>query len=65
VNLAAALQPELDQILEHFVLGVDGDHTAVRQVVQIDPVAATGETQLEAVVDEALALHALAGPDLH
>src|SRR5690349_21813524 len=64
VDLAARLKPELDQILEHLVLGVDGNDAAVGKIVQVDAVAAAGKAQLEAVVHEALALHTLASADL-
>ena len=63
-DLAAGRKPQLDQVFQHLVLGVDRDHTAIGEVVQVDAVAAAGEAQLEAMVDEALPLHALAGADL-
>src|SRR3954470_6560955 len=63
-DLAARVEAELDEVLQHLVLGVDGDRAAAGEAVEVDAVAATGEAQLDAVVDEALALEALAGPDL-
>ena len=64
VDLTARLQPQLDQVLEHLVLGVDGDHPAVGELLQVDAVVAALEADLEAMMDEALALEAIAGADL-
>ena len=47
------------------MLGVNRDHPAVREILQIDAVAAPVEAQLESMVDEALPLHPLSGSDLH
>src|SRR5690242_21632496 len=57
-------QPQRDQILQDLVLGVDRNDAAVGAIVQVDAVAAAIKAQLEAVVHETLAFHALAGADL-
>jgi hypothetical protein len=51
-----------DEVLDHLLLPVDGDGPAARQVAQRDAVAAAVEAQLDAVMDEALALEPLAQP---
>ena len=49
-----------DQVLDDLVLAVDHDAAAAGQLAQRDAVALAVEPQLDAVVDEPLALHALA-----
>ena len=46
------------------MLGVERDHAPVGKVFEIDPVRASVEAQVEAVMHEAFALHALTGADL-
>ena len=64
MDLPAGLQPELDQILQHLVLGIDGDHPAVGELLQVDAVVAAQKADVEAVMDEAFALQPVAGADL-
>ena len=56
----AARDPRRDQVLDDLGLAVDDDAAALREIAQRDAVAPARELQLDAVVDEALALHALA-----
>src|SRR5216110_1620391 len=62
-DLAAGGEPCRDQVLYHFVLGVDRDRLAAGQLGEIDAMAAAGKPQLDAVVHRAFALHALADAD--
>ena len=55
----AAREPCGDQVLDDLGLAVDGDRAPVRQVAEGDPVTLAVELQLDAVVHEALAAHAL------
>ena len=52
----AAVQPRLDQILDHLGLPVDDDRLA-GQLVEGDPVPLAVELELDPVVDDPLALH--------
>lgn len=58
-QMPAALQPRFDQVLDHFVLSVDGDGAASERV-QVDAMGSLVEAQLDAVVDHPLAPHSLA-----
>src|SRR5207302_1420824 len=58
-DLAAVGQALLDQILDHFLLPIDRDPFA-GQAAKVDAVLLAGKAQLDAVVHEALADHALA-----
>ena len=59
-NLAAGGEPRGDQILDDFVLRVDGNRAAAGQPAQIDSMAAAAEAQFDAVMDQADALESLA-----
>src|SRR6185503_4991839 len=58
-NLSARRQARGDQILDHFVLRVDGDGPA-GELGERDAMTRAAEAQVDAFVAEALALHALA-----
>src|SRR5207244_7179103 len=58
-DLATVGLPLLDQVLDHFLLAVDRDPFA-GQAAKVDAVLLAGKAQLDAVVHEALADHALA-----
>lgn len=64
IDLAAGGEARRDEILHHFVLAVDGDAAPAREVGEVDAVAPALEAQLDAVMDESLALHALADAGL-
>src|SRR5579859_813826 len=49
-----------DEILDDLMLGIDRDRAPACQLVHIYAVADAVEAQLDAVMDDALALHALA-----
>ena len=53
-----------DQVLHDLLLAVDRDAPAAGELIEGDPVAFAGEAQLDAMVDEALALETLADADL-
>ena len=59
VERLAAGQARGDQILDHLVLGIDGDRPA-GQAGEIDTPSLSAEAQLESVMDEALAPQAIA-----
>ena len=63
-NLAAGRKPGIGQILDHFMLGIDGDPFSAGQLLEINAMAAPVEAQLNSVVDQAFTLHPLADPDL-
>jgi hypothetical protein len=56
----AFLQKGRDEILNNFVLGVDGDAFAVGEFAEVNAMAAVVEAELDAAVFEALALEAVA-----
>ena len=64
VQRQPGLQPRADQVLDDLLLAVDRDRAAAGQIAQRDPVALAAEPQLDAVVDQPLAVHPLAEPDL-
>src|SRR3712207_8870204 len=53
-DLAAAVEPRRDQVLEHLVLRVEGGDPAAGQVLEVDPVVAAAEAQEGALVRRAL-----------
>ena len=59
-NLTAGCEPRRDQILDDFVLGVDGNRAASGQTAQIDAMAATAKAQLDTVMGQTEALEPLA-----
>ena len=59
-NFSARVQPRRNQILDHFVLGVDHHALAARQIRKIDAVPASAKSQLYAVVHQSLPHHPLA-----
>ena len=59
-QLAAVAQPRGDEVLDHLLLAVDRDRPPAGELGEVDAVPAPVEAQLEAVVDEALAVQALA-----
>jgi hypothetical protein len=63
-NLAAGREAGLNQVLDHLLLAVDHDGATAGKVAQGDAVAPAGEAQLDAVVDQALAVHARPGAAL-
>src|SRR5208282_3449518 len=52
--------PRSDQILDDFVLSVDGYRTAAGQPAQIDTMSTPAEAQLDPVMDQPQTLHPLA-----
>src|SRR5205823_11502465 len=59
-QLAAGRQAGRDQVLHHLLLAVDHDPPP-GQVDEVDPVAAASELEVDALVDQALAIHPLPG----
>ena len=60
LDLAARIQPGFDQILDHFLLRVDGDGAAGREIRKIDAAPLASEAQVDAVVRQRLSFEALA-----
>src|SRR5207244_671551 len=58
-DLAAIVEPPLDQVFDDLLLAVDGD-TPAGQCAEIDPVLLALKAQLDAVVDQAFASHSVA-----
>src|SRR6202022_1090931 len=58
-DLAPVRQALFDEVLDYFLLAINGD-AATGQPAEIDAVFLAGEAQLDAVVREAFACHALA-----
>ncbi len=52
MNFSARFQPRRDQILNHFMLPVDCDPLAIRQIGEINPVASPLKAQLDSMVHE-------------
>lgn len=52
-NLASGRDAGVVQVLENFVLRVDGDSFAGGKILKIDAVTAPSEAQLDSVVDQA------------
>jgi len=63
-NLAARGEASVGEILDDFMLRVDGDSLSSRQILEIDAVTASPEAQLDSIVDQAFALHPLTHSDL-
>ena len=55
-----AFEARGDQVFHHLVLPVDGDGAAAGQLVHVDAMPAAVEAQLDAVMHEAFASHAVA-----
>jgi hypothetical protein len=62
-NLAIAFQARADQVLDDFVLAIHRNGAA-GEIFEVNAVASASEADLDAVVDQAFALHALADPHL-
>jgi hypothetical protein len=60
----SSAKPRRDQILDHFMLRVDGDGLAASQLRQIDAMANTAEAQLDAAVHQTFALQPAADAGL-
>src|ERR1700730_7286828 len=58
-DLAAVRQALLDQVLDHFLLAIDGN-APTGQLAEVDAMLLAGEAQPDAVVRQALPLHAIA-----
>ena len=58
-SVAAGVQARGDEVLDHLLLAVDRDRPPAGELGEVDAVPAPVEAQLEAVVDEALAVQAL------
>src|SRR6267143_4171832 len=52
MNFSAVFQPRRDQILNHFMLPVDGNPLAIRQISEINPVPSPLKAQLDPMVHE-------------
>ncbi len=63
-DLSVLGEAQGDHVLHRLVLTVDRDRAAAGQVFKIDPVAAAGEANFDAPVDQALAPQAFAEPRL-
>src|SRR6185437_12563756 len=59
----ARIEPDADQVLHHLGLTVDHDRRAAGQLGERDAVTLAVELERHAVVDDALAVHPLAGAD--
>ena len=59
MQVAAALQPRRDQVLDHLLLAVDG-HVAPCQLRDLDVLRAALAPEVDAVVDEAFAIQPFA-----
>jgi hypothetical protein len=55
-QVAAVRKAPGDEVLEHLVLRVHGDRPATGQLVEVDPAQLTAEGEVDAVVDEAVAV---------
>ena len=64
VERPTRLEAKADEVLDDLGLAVDHDRPPAGEVAERDPVALARELQLDAVVDEALALEALSGARL-
>src|SRR5215210_159780 len=53
---AAGVQPGRDQVLDHLLLAVDRDRPPLGELLEGDPVALAVEAELDALVDETLAV---------
>jgi hypothetical protein len=60
VHLAAGIQLGLDQVFDDFLLAVDRDSAALRQLEHIDAMPPAVEAQLDSVMDQAFALQPIA-----
>ena len=58
-NLTAGRNAGVGQILDHFMLGIDGDAFPAGQLLEVNAMAAPVEAQLNSVVNKAFALHPL------
>ena len=63
MQVAAALQPRRDQVLDHLLLAVDR-HVAAGQLGDLDVLRAALTPQVDAVVDEAFAIEPLGHVEL-
>src|SRR5579864_1497285 len=59
-NFTAGGEARGDQILDDFVLGVDGDGFSAGEAAQVDAMAAPVEAEFDTVMEEGLALEAFA-----
>src|SRR5438034_607744 len=64
VQRPTRLESRGDQVFDHFLLTVDGDPPAAGQGGEVDPVALTGELDLDPVVNEPFPSEPLANADL-
>ena len=60
LDRAVGVQPCLDQVLDDFLLPVDGDRAPARERREVDAVTAPAEAELDAVMHEALARESVA-----
>ena len=56
-DLSTSLQSRRDQILDHLLLAVDHDRATVGQLGERDPMTLTFKAQLEAMMNQAVAIH--------
>ncbi len=59
-NLTTRGQTGVGEVLDDFVLGIDGDSFSSRQILKIDAMAVSLEAQLDSVVDHAFAFQSVA-----
>src|SRR5690606_8937961 len=64
-NLAAALLPGGDQVLDDFLLAVHGNGPAMCKVAEGDAVILAIKTQLDAAMDQSLPLHPVGNADFN
>jgi hypothetical protein len=62
MNLPVGVQPRLYQILDNLLLRVNGDGSPGSEILKIDAMPATAETELDPVMDQPLLLQARAHP---
>jgi hypothetical protein len=60
VERCIRIEPKLNEILDDFRLAVDDDRPSPGELAQGDPMALSGELELDASMDEALATQSLA-----
>src|SRR5206468_4655845 len=61
---AACVEPRRDQVLDDLLLAVDRDRPALGELLEWDPMTLAIEAQLDALVDQALAVEAVSQPEL-
>ena len=64
-NLAAGREPGVEQVPQDFLLRINGDATAIGQILEVDSMRPPIEAQVDSVVDQPFSLKALAHSGFH